>query len=155
MNRTNVVAEVGRALRTSLAASLQVVARDDGTARPEARLKLLRLAVPAAPRGGPSARGAVPGEPLPELELDYLAWIDDAGTEAEERLIGAVLAWLHSTPLRTIEASGGGAGPVATWQVQLTPLALHREELLRLWSVTAFAGRTLLAFEARVTAKAG
>ena len=151
MNRTNIVAEVGSALRASLAASLQDVDHGAGTAQPEVQLKMLRLAESPVLRGHPAAHAQGPGEPLPALELEYLAWIDGAETEAEERLIGAVLAWLRKSPLLSVEDRSEGSGPVATWQVRLTPVALNREELLRLWNVPAFAGRALLAFEARVS----
>jgi hypothetical protein len=151
INRTNVVAEVGSALRASLAASLQDVDHPAGTPQPGVQLKLLRLAASPVLRGHPIAHAQGPGEPLPALELEYIAWIDGTETEAEERLIGAVLAWLHASPLQSVEGLGEGSGPVATWQVRLTPVALDREELLRLWNVPAFAGRALLAFEARVS----
>ena len=155
MKPADVIAEVGAALRASLAASLQGMEHAAGTAQPEVRLKLLRVATAAVPRGRPLARDESQGEPLPALELEYLAWLDGADTEAEERLIGAVLAWLHTTPLQTVEARGEGAGPAAIWRVQLTLVALDRGELLRLWSLPAYAGRALLVFEARVIAGTG
>ena len=155
MNRANVVAVVGEALRASLAAALQAVDHSAGTARPDVHLKLLRVAASPVPRGRRPAPDEPPGEPPLALELEYLAWIDGAETDVEERLIGAVLAWLHTTPLHKVAARGEVAGSAVTWQVQLTPVSLERGELLRLWSLPEFSGRALLAFEARVLAGSG
>ena len=155
MNRANVVAEVGSALRASLAAALQAVDHSAGTARPDVHLKLLRVAASSVPRGRRPALDEPPGESPLALELEYLAWIDGAETDVEERLIGEVLAWLHTTPLQKVAARGERAGSAVTWQVQLTPVSLERGELLRLWSLPEFSGRALLAFEARVLAASG
>ena len=106
MNRANVVAEVGSALRASLAAALQAVDHSAGTARPDVHLKLLRVAASSVPRGRRPALDEPPGEPPLALELEYLAWIDGAETDVEERLIGEVLAWLLAFEARLLAGSG-------------------------------------------------
>jgi len=150
-----VVAEVGAMLRHALAAWLASTAGGAETGRTGVQLRLLRLLLPADLRNAPAVAGSL-GEAAPRTEpaagavdLEYLAWADVVEPATEERLIGAVLGWLQSCPVQTLQIRAEQSGVEETWRLVLTPVELTREEVIRLWSVPACSGRALLAFVVR------